>query len=385
VSRSDGRFGSDFRLAVSKKSSSHFIFLEASQLQWIDGVLRVAEGSKWFIPGVCESASDRRSVVVAKVLIKGTATLKIIERCSNGQVFYVLIPAADSSGGWSPLRELLQGFCNVKPDPIPPSLAFGARSFAEVTTAQGLPIGGRCGDTLVEGETMIHVEAEGVKERRAFLDKCLEFRFKEGLPIPWNRFRQWMLRHWGVALNELCYPLGDDLWLLECGSSTEVDRILALKRFLFEDSPLLVDRWIAMAGRSSVLQENDMVWLNVHGIPLHLRSSALFEKIGDWCGGFVKAEEGASLSDVRIKIRVQGAIPEEIPICFEKEIFPVRVVPVVPKPISNHGRRESFMGSWRAKGGLSSFSSDPRFLRHPFRLAHASATRLFPLLRRKLP
>ncbi|CAN1819951.1 hypothetical protein LINPERHAP1_LOCUS28905 [Linum perenne] len=118
------------------------------------------------------------------------------------------------------------------------------------------------------------------------------------MPIPWTRFRLWMLRNWGVTSNAICHSLGDDLWLLVCESPAEVDRILTLKRFSFEDSTLLVDKWIAMAGRSSVLQDKDLAWVIVHGIPLHLRSTALFEKIGDWCGGFVKAEEGASLSEV---------------------------------------------------------------------------------------
>ncbi|CAN1767745.1 hypothetical protein LINPERHAP1_LOCUS10383 [Linum perenne] len=234
-------------MSVSRKSSSHFIFLKASQLQWLDGVLRVAEGWKWFIPGgVLHPHSCLRS-----------------------------------NGGWSPLQDLFKIYRNAQTIPTPPSLVFGTRFFTEVTAVRVLSSNERCGDTQVEGEVMIQAEAEGVDDLRAFLEKCLVFRLKEGIPIPWTRFRQWMLINWGVTLNATCHSLGNDLWLLVCGSSMKVDRILDLKRFSFKDSTILVDRWIAMAGRSSVLQENDMTWVNVHGIPLHLRSTALFEKIGD--------------------------------------------------------------------------------------------------------
>ncbi|CAN1156149.1 hypothetical protein LINPERHAP2_LOCUS20783 [Linum perenne] len=82
VSRSGGRFGSDFRLTVESKASSHFVFLEVSQLHWLVGVLR--EG----LPSV---------------------------------------------GGWSPLRTLLQGFCEAAGALPENRLAFSSRSYAEAT------------------------------------------------------------------------------------------------------------------------------------------------------------------------------------------------------------------------------------------------------------
>ncbi|CAN1288891.1 hypothetical protein LINPERPRIM_LOCUS20030 [Linum perenne] len=110
VSRSGGRFGSDFRLTVESKASSHFVFLEVSQLHWLVGVLRVAASSNWYVPGVCESVSDRCIIVVAKFLVKGVPTLKIIERCSNRK-----------------------GFCEAAGALPENRLAFSSRSYAEAT------------------------------------------------------------------------------------------------------------------------------------------------------------------------------------------------------------------------------------------------------------
>ncbi|CAN1156148.1 hypothetical protein LINPERPRIM_LOCUS20029 [Linum perenne] len=120
--------------------------------------------------------------------------------------------------------------------------------------------------------------------------------------------------------------------------------------FSFDGHTILLDRWIPMAGRSSVLADYDTVWITARGIPLHLRSTALFEKLGNWCGGFLGFEEGASVSEVRLKVKIWSSCPDEVPVVFEDVVYPIRFsVATLPK-ISIHGACSSFMRSWKAKG-----------------------------------
>ncbi|CAN1849818.1 hypothetical protein LINPERHAP1_LOCUS39549 [Linum perenne] len=86
-----------------------------------------------------------------------------------------------------------------------------------------------------------------------------------------------------------------------------------------------MDGWIPEAGRSRVLLEDDFVWLTIRGIPIHLRSSELFKQLGESCGCFIRAEDGDSLSSIRVCVKLRGSLPEEIPLFFGNVVFPLRV------------------------------------------------------------
>ncbi|CAN1190917.1 hypothetical protein LINPERPRIM_LOCUS39850 [Linum perenne] len=111
-----------------------------------------------------------------------------------------------------------------------------------------------------------------------------------------------------------------------------------------------MDRWIADAGRSSVLLEDRVGWVIARGFPLHLRSTDLFKLVGDKCGGFIRAEQGSSLSSVRIKIKLGQSIPEEILLRFESDIFPIRIDSEGLAPVSPSGPEAVFFQKWKAKG-----------------------------------
>ncbi|CAN0885097.1 hypothetical protein LINGRAHAP2_LOCUS15022 [Linum grandiflorum] len=78
--------------------------------------------------------------------------------------------------------------------------------------------------------------------------------------------------------------------MLECVSKVEVNRILALGRWSFDDIVIQLDIWIKEVGRSNVLLDSDVAWIIVCGIPLHLRSIDLFWQMGNICGGFLGSE-----------------------------------------------------------------------------------------------
>ncbi|CAN1823890.1 hypothetical protein LINPERHAP1_LOCUS30563 [Linum perenne] len=132
----------------------------------------------------------------------------------------------------------------------------------------------------------ICVKDVGVDDRLAFLERCIVFRFVSSECIDWSSFRRWAHQNWASSLDVDFQKLGDGLWLLDCGSSEKVKHILALDRWCFGRTVIQLDRWIPVAGRSGVLLSDDVVWVTFRGIPLHLRSTALFRQLGDICGHF---------------------------------------------------------------------------------------------------
>ncbi|CAN1823074.1 hypothetical protein LINPERHAP1_LOCUS30223 [Linum perenne] len=120
--------------------------------------------------------------------------------------------------------------------------------------------------------------------------------------------------------------------MLECASPAEVRRILALDRRSFGSFVLLLGPWTTMAGRSRVAWDANIAWMEVKGIPLHLRSTELARCVGEVCGDYLEMAEGNDLSSFRVKVKIRGELPEVIPLSVGSEIFPVKVVPSLSFP-----------------------------------------------------
>ncbi|CAN1152084.1 hypothetical protein LINPERHAP2_LOCUS18521 [Linum perenne] len=359
---SRGLFGSDFRLVVSRDSSAHFIFLDNQLLRWLESSLLVAKDNSWVFPSSCQSRSSRRLISVGRPS-KGSSFLKISETCRNGKIFFVLVPKDPNQSGWCSFIRLIQARLGPRPSTVRPvgsvfsRLSSPHRSFAEVTAGRSFPLEGRCSLVRFGSLPGIKVEEHGVKERTSFLECCLVFRFASLENVDWTGFRSWAHLNWGISKEASFSSVGDGLWLLFCGSKEKVSQILALKRWLFGQIAIQMDHWIVDAGRSNVLLEKEVVWVRIRGIPLHLRSPDLFSQIGNTCGSFISFEDGGSLSSVRILVRLRGVLPEEIPICYDGVIFPVRVEPESIISPSCLGDELSPERLWRSKGkaSLSSF------------------------------
>ncbi|CAN1842098.1 hypothetical protein LINPERHAP1_LOCUS36738 [Linum perenne] len=189
-----------------------------------------------------------------------------------------------------------------------------------------------------------------MKERLDYLERCVVFIIVGGGKVRWNEFRVWAARNWGVPSASEVYPVGDDLWLLECASSAEVSRIVALNRRVFGESEIMLGPWMKMARRSRVAWDSNVVWVTVRGIPLHLRSLALAESVGEVCGDFLDTAGGSDLSSLRVKVRIRDGLPKVIPISAGGEVFPVSVVPEVSFPLVSAGPKEVDMTRQKGKG-----------------------------------
>ncbi|CAN0904615.1 hypothetical protein LINGRAHAP2_LOCUS23190, partial [Linum grandiflorum] len=347
LERSNGWFGSDFRLVTTKDGLSHFVFLEMSQVRWLEGVLQVAAHKGWDFPLECKCSSERRTISLTKFHMQGVLVVMIYERCSNGKIFYVIIPLDQKSGGWLPLLRMLKEELGEK---FIKEGVVSSKSFAAVVARKELSQQRRCSKGNLDGVETINVGEEGVNDRLAFLKSCLVFRLVTDSAINWWEFRNWASRSWAIPLDSSFSHIGDDVWSLECGTEMEVHRILALNRRRFHNIDIFMDVWIKEAGRSGVMLDQEVAWILVRGIPLHLRSIELFRQIGNYCGRFLCWGEGGSLGTVRIKIKCLKEIPAEIPLCNGTDVFPVRIEPETPTAITTGRQKESFVKGWKNKG-----------------------------------
>ncbi|CAN0912336.1 hypothetical protein LINGRAPRIM_LOCUS733 [Linum grandiflorum] len=176
------------------------------------------------------------------------------------------------------------------------------------------------------------------------------FRFVSEKGIDWKNFKRWAANQWGIPVNSKISRLGDDLWMLVCSSASEVQRILALNCRKFGNITILMERWISVASRSSILSDSEVTWVVIRGIPLHLRSVELFEQLGNVCGGFLEWEEGHTLNFVRLKVQIRDTLPEVINLAFGGTIFPVSVLAEESAVVPPCQSISSFKRMWISKG-----------------------------------
>ncbi|CAN1167790.1 hypothetical protein LINPERHAP2_LOCUS27440 [Linum perenne] len=280
------------------------------------------------------------------------------------------------SAGWAGFLRLLRNWIAtvIVPPPPMPTPVDSPKSFAQVTIGPCFSLQGRCVDLDIDGVPGVKVEEEGVHARLQFLEGCIVFRFQCPDENNWDDFRRWTQRNWGSASDAQFHRLGDGLWMLFCGSKVKVDRILSLNRRNFNGSEIFLDKWIPEAGRSSILLNEGVVWVTARGLPLHLRSRDLFRQLGTACGKFLGFESGDSLSSVRLKIGLSGALPEKVPISYGDSAYMVLIDPdglpissshkyVLPLSSTSLGRASSSSSPILAPANPPNGQS-PNFSRH---------------------
>ncbi|CAN1130640.1 hypothetical protein LINPERHAP1_LOCUS10554 [Linum perenne] len=146
----------------------------------------------------------------------------------------------------------------------------------------------------------------------------------------------------GDPPNSVFSPLGDGLWLLECSSKLEANRIIALRRQRFGSFNIFLDAWIKEAGRSGVLWDSDSSWVVIRGIPLHLRSSDLARSLGEALGGFLDFSAGFDLSSFRVKVKKRVELSSVILILFGSDSFPVFIEPELGLPVALLNSKDYF-------------------------------------------
>ncbi|CAN0880892.1 hypothetical protein LINGRAHAP2_LOCUS13907 [Linum grandiflorum] len=195
--------------------------------------------------------------------------------------FFVKIPVERNSDGWPALLRLLGSFAQEERQAV----GVDNRSFVDVIRSKILSTEGECRVVIMGGVKSVKVERVGVAAMEEYLGSCL------------------------------------------LHGKADVARVLRLGRWRFGERNIKAGDCFSFAGRSNVAAEKGVVWLRMDGIPLHLRSFALFKQLGNCCGRFLDfKEDGCSLNSIRIKVGEVAAIPRQIPIFLDDECYLIYVL-----------------------------------------------------------
>ena len=106
--------------------------------------------------------------------------------------------------------------------------------------------------------------------------------------------------------------LGRGLLLFDFELPDEAERVLARGLRIFKENVLVLERWNPEVGCLRKEPTTKDVWVKVIGLPLHLRSSEVFKRIGDECGGFIAADK-SSLHEMQWARLLVRCVDREMP------------------------------------------------------------------------
>ena len=161
----------------------------------------------------------------------------------------------------------------------------------------------------------VKVGKEEVQERLDQLRRCLVGWWGSGpAQIPGvETVRNWARMQWNVKNSLAVVNLGRGLWLFEFESKDEVDRVLKFGKRRFGTNLIHLRTWGEDMGCSSQGFSEEKAWVRVVGLPVHLWSRTVLEKIGDACGGFLavdkETDELGELGWARILVRWKNSEP----------------------------------------------------------------------------
>ncbi|CAN1173890.1 hypothetical protein LINPERHAP2_LOCUS30952 [Linum perenne] len=288
-----------FRISVSFSGASHFIFLDELLLRWLGNVLQAAMEAGWKFGKGLVKRSGSRAIQVGTFSLKDVLFLRIMEICDLGKRFYVAIPSDPAAMGWSAWLKSIQSVLSGGQSSGGASFLRGCSYAAMVAKKLGAPstsamVVGEPDSVVVRekvgkvnGITKILVDVTGVNRRIESLKCWVVVSFSLGLKdfVVWEEFKVWMRRWWGVASNWTSKRLGDDSWLVECGSEAEVDRII-----------------------------KDESWADF-----------VFREIGERCGGFVECQE-KGFTAVRLKVKAGKSFPTSILLATKNEEYIIKLL-----------------------------------------------------------
>ena len=139
----------------------------------------------------------------------------------------------------------------------------------------------------------VKVGEEEVRERLDQLDRCLVGWWETGpsqIPMV-DSVRSWAIAQWNIKNPFAVVNLGRGLWLFEFESKEEVDRVLMFGKRRFGTNLVHLRTWGEDMGCSSQANSEEKAWVRVVGLPVHLWSRKIMEKIGDAYGGFLVVDE----------------------------------------------------------------------------------------------
>ena len=149
-------------------------------------------------------------------------------------------------------------------------------------------------EKMCDGKVVyVKVGEEEVQERLDQLRRCLVGWWGSGsAPIPGvESVRRWARLQWNIKNYFAVVSLGRGLWLFEFENKEEVDRVLMFGKRRFGTNLVHLRTWEEDLGCSNQGLVEEKAWVRVVGLPVHMWSRKIMEKIGDACGGFLAVDE----------------------------------------------------------------------------------------------
>ena len=241
---------------------------------------------------------------------KGSNQSGVFIRCSvrdyGGKIYILMFPEGNGLiGGWKILAEKMRQLGVRSSDeiqreekvkktkreekqrtskPLPRLLKPILNPIAEVSKLEKT-FGGKV--------AYVKIGDEEVQERVDQLCRCLVGRWGSGpAQIPGvETIRRWARMQWNINNSLAVVSLGRGLWLFEFESREEVDRVLKVRKRRFGTNLVHLRTWGEDFGYSSQGFSEEKAWVRVVGLPVHLWSRTVMEKIGDACGGFLAVDK----------------------------------------------------------------------------------------------
>ena len=161
----------------------------------------------------------------------------------------------------------------------------------------------------------VKVREEAVRERLDQLSRCLVGWWGIGPTqiLGVDSVRRWAIAQWNIKNTFVVVNLGRGLWLFEFESKEEVDRVLMFGKRRFGTNLVHLRTWGEDMGCSSQRNSKEKAWVRVVGLPMHLWSRKIMEKIEDACGGFLAVNEDTDklgeLGWARILVKLKKSEP----------------------------------------------------------------------------
>lgn len=138
-----------------------------------------------------------------------------------------------------------------------------------------------------------------------------------------NRVSQW----WQLSRKVEVRPLGAQTFLFVLPTRSEAEMLLR-QRWTIGGRDLDLEWWSPLALYASGQTSSSMkgVWLQLAGLPLHLRGKEIYRQIGEQCGGYVAVDESsADLAYVRLCVRSSEHTPSRVSVQWGSWYFSVPV------------------------------------------------------------
>ena len=120
----------------------------------------------------------------------------------------------------------------------------------------------------------------------------------------------WAKRVWRLKGRIAIHPLNQNLFLMGFELSEEAIWVMENGSRTCRGGVMQMEWWSISSGCKGTRDQEKEAWIRVVGLPLHLWTREILEKVGDSCGGFVAMDEGTDLKIdllwARILVRINN-------------------------------------------------------------------------------